>query len=473
MLDSRLLRGVVFCGIATVLGGAVVAAEPYEPKTELGFLFGATLPDRELTGDPDDFGPWGPSVGVRFAHRFGDSFNWFGDATASRHGDNHLASGDVKIGDIRTGVELFMGRSWGGRWFVQGAGGWAKVNYGTSVLDFDQPMVSAGFGQRWLLDRAGFWRWEARVNRLVAQDALNGADIANVQVLLGWAMPLGGPPPDEDADGVTDKADRCPGTPRGAVVDANGCPSDADGDGVFDGLDRCPNTPRGAKVDAGGCPVDTDGDGVFDGIDRCANTPRGAVVDATGCPKDADGDGVFDGIDRCPDTPAGAKVDPTGCPLDSDGDGVWDGIDRCPGTPKGTQIDATGCPIALAPPPKVESPFIPAPKAPVVLKGVNFATDSAILTDESRAILDQVATSLKANPDVKVEVAGHTDASGSDRHNQVLSQYRAETVRDYLVGAGVPASQIEAKGYGEAEPIDTNNTAAGKARNRRVELRRL
>ena len=148
MRDCKRLRVLVLCGIAIWFGAAAFAAEPYEPKTELGFLFGATLPDRELTGDPGDFGKWGPSVGVRYAHRFGDSFNWFADATASRHGDNNLSSGDVKIGDIRTGVELFVGRSWGGRWFVQGAGGWSKVNYGTSVLDFDHPLVSGGFGQR-------------------------------------------------------------------------------------------------------------------------------------------------------------------------------------------------------------------------------------------------------------------------------------------------------------------------------------
>lgn len=90
---------------------------------------------------------------------------------------------------------------------------------------------------------------------------------------------------------------------------------DSDGDGVIDRIDRCPNTPRGARVDSEGCPYDTDGDGVIDGPDQCPNTPAGCVVDARGCPLDADHDGVCDGIDRCPDTPTDKKVDAQGCPL--------------------------------------------------------------------------------------------------------------------------------------------------------------
>jgi len=92
-------------------------------------------------------------------------------------------------------------------------------------------------------------------------------------------------------------------------------PVDSDGDGVFDPTDECPGTPRGATVDARGCPSDSDGDGVYDGIDQCPGTPRGATVDAKGCPFDSDNDGVFDGIDKCPNTPAGTKVDETGCPV--------------------------------------------------------------------------------------------------------------------------------------------------------------
>jgi len=471
MADSRLFRLAGLVAVTAVLGTSAVLAEvPYEPKTEVGFLVGAGLPDRNIVGEPDGYGDVGPVVGVRGAHRFGSFLNWFGDATASWHGDVNFSSGNAELVDLRTGIELFTSSQPKYRWFVAGAAGWSWVDYENDAFDFDRPLVSAGVGQRWLTDRLGFMRWELRVNRPVQNDGLNGADIANAQWLFGWALPIGGPPPDSDADGVPDKTDRCPGTPHMAIVDANGCPTDSDGDGVYDGLDRCPNTPRGAKVDGGGCPLDEDGDGVFDGLDRCPGTPRGARVDSNGCPTDGDGDGVFDGLDRCPDTPRGVKVDASGCPVDSDGDGVLDGVDRCPDTPRGTQVDAQGCPNA---PPKVESPFIPAPKKPVVLEGVTFATDSAALTDASKGILDQVAAGLKDNPDVRVEVAGHTDSSGSDKHNQALSQWRAESVRDYLVRMGVPAAQVQARGYGESQPVAENTTAGGKAKNRRVELRRL
>jgi hypothetical protein len=92
---------------------------------------------------------------------------------------------------------------------------------------------------------------------------------------------------------------------------------------------------------------DTDFDGVPDKDDLCPNTPRGVIVDETGCPVDSDSDGVPDGLDACPNTPAGATVDERGCPMDSDNDGVYDGIDRCPNPPAGVQVDETGCPIEV------------------------------------------------------------------------------------------------------------------------------
>lgn len=90
---------------------------------------------------------------------------------------------------------------------------------------------------------------------------------------------------------------------------------DSDRDGVFDRLDKCPATPRGSKVDRDGCPVDSDGDRVLDFKDRCPETPQGVAVDAQGCPLDSDRDGIVDYKDKCPDTPYGIIVDPKGCPL--------------------------------------------------------------------------------------------------------------------------------------------------------------
>ena len=240
---------------------------------------------------------------------------------------------------------------------------------------------------------------------------------------------------------------------------------DSDGDGVSDQFDRCPDTPQGATVDAQGCPKDPDGDGVFDGLDRCPDTPRGATVDAQGCPKDTDGDGSIDGLDRCPDTPQGATVDADGCPKDTDRDGVHDGLDRCPDTHLGDKVDASGCPLPPPPPLAVQES--------VVLEGVNFETNSAALTTGSPAVLDRVAGTLAKWPEVRIEIGGHTDSKGEAGYNLDLSTRRAVAVRDYLVKKGIDGSRIEVKGHGETAPVADNATEEGRARNRRVELKRI
>jgi PKD repeat protein len=117
--------------------------------------------------------------------------------------------------------------------------------------------------------------------------------------------------------------------------------------------------------------------------------------------------------------------------------------------------------------------FIPTPDKPIVLQGVNFQWNKAVLLEESKQILDRVAESLIAHPDVNIEVGGHCDSDGSDAYNLKLSQRRAGAVRDYLIKKGVPASRMTAKGYGESQPISDNATPEGKAMNRRVELKRM
>lgn len=237
---------------------------------------------------------------------------------------------------------------------------------------------------------------------------------------------------------------------------------DRDQDGVPDSADQCPATPVGDKVDASGCslPKDADGDGVTDNLDRCPATPAGDRVDATGCslPKDADGDGVVDAADKCPNTPAGTAVDATGCPADSDGDGVLNAVDKCPDTPAGTTVDAVGCAALFQ------------AGQPLVLEGVNFETGKAVLLPASTAVLDRVAESLANNPDVTVEVGGHTDNTGSRATNTRLSAARANAVRDYLIGKGIDGARLTAKGYGPDQPVQENTTVAGRAANRRVEL---
>ncbi len=169
---------------------------------------------------------------------------------------------------------------------------------------------------------------------------------------------------------------------------------------------------------------------------------------------DADGDGVPDSRDRCPNTPAGVAVDQYGCSLDSDGDGVPNTRDKCPDTRAGAVVDLDGCEV----------------EAVIELKGVHFDFDRATLKPEAAAILDQAAALLADHERVMVEVAGHTDSVGSDSYNQGLSERRANTVRDYLMGKGISASRLTAAGYGEARPVATNDTKDGRHENRRVEL---
>ena len=279
----------------------------------------------------------------------------------------------------------------------------------------------------------------------------------------GARVDSNGCPVDSDGDGVADYMDKCPNTPRGARVDATGCPVDSDKDGVADYMDKCPNTPAGVKVDAAGCPLDTDKDGVADYLDKCPNTPAGFKVDATGCPVDIDSDkdGVPDRLDKCPNTPAGVKVDAAGCPLDSDNDGVADYLDKCPGTPAGVKVDANGCKILFE-----------GLKKNLVLEGVNFENNRASLTADSYETLNGVASSLVANPDVKIAIEGFTDNRGSAVANRKLSLARANSVREYMISKGVDGARIATKGFGPARPVAPNTTEVGRSQNRRVELRR-
>jgi OOP family OmpA-OmpF porin len=201
---------------------------------------------------------------------------------------------------------------------------------------------------------------------------------------------------------------------------------------------------------------DSDGDGVMDSADACPGTAAGTLVDARGCPRDSDGDGVVDGDDACPGTPRGTPVDARGCPRDEDRDGVIDPRDRCPGTPSGVSVDASGCP-------EVGETLIR-------LDNIEFALDSAELSPAARRELDRAAGLLESQSSVRVRVEGHTDSSGSEAYNQGLSERRARAVVDYLIGEGIAAGRLEARGFGESQPIADNDSEAGRARNRRVDF---
>ena len=148
----------------------------------------------------------------------------------------------------------------------------------------------------------------------------------------------------------------------------------------------------------------------------------------------------------------------------------------CPVPAPPAQIAAASEPVAVAPaapaPAYVAPAPTPAPAAPqkLVLEGVNFDFDKATLRQEDIAIIDRDVTSLDSWGNANIEVAGHTDSRGSDAYNMNLSQQRAEAVRTYLVGKGIAADRLSAKGYGESQPVADNATDEGRFKNRRVEL---
>ena len=212
-------------------------------------------------------------------------------------------------------------------------------------------------------------------------------------------------------------------------------------------------------------PIDSDGDGIFDPDDACVNEPEtfNDFEDEDGCPEsDRDGDGFWDSQDSCPDE---AGVDPDGCPIrDTDGDGILDPDDACvdePETFNGFE-DSDGCPDEL---PEAIQKFTG------TIAGITFDTNKATIRRSSLPTLDEAVKILKEYPDVRIEIAGHTDDRGKRDHNLNLSRERAEAVKSYLSGMGIAEDRISTAGFGPDVPIDTNDTRAGRANNRRIEFR--
>ncbi|MBW2642104.1 MAG: OmpA family protein [Deltaproteobacteria bacterium] len=205
--------------------------------------------------------------------------------------------------------------------------------------------------------------------------------------------------------------------------------------------------------------------GALDAAQRAIGTsPLGAAINAAaGDLKKSEGQIaviiVSDGeeMDATPITAAknmkakfGDRVKPVAKPMDSDGDGVTDDKDQCPNTPKGATVDARGCWTYAA----------------VVM----YDFDSAEIKSEAYPMLDEAVLILGKNPELKVEIDGHTDNVGPAAYNMNLSERRAKAVMQYFVDKGVEAQRLTTKGFGSTNPAASNDTKEGRAKNRRVEL---
>lgn len=318
--------------------------------------------------------------------------------------------------------------------FVLGGVGALGVSSDREALGDDADLaVHFGGGLKLFVHRRVVLRIDARDYVSARRGVRNGLAhmgefTAGIGLVLGRSRASAEPiPRDRDRDGFRDRDDGCPDT---AGIAPDGCPpSDRDGDGFVDAHDACPTQ---VGVAPQGCPIpDSDNDGFSDPEDRCPHEP-GVAPD--GCPhRDTDDDGFLDHEDACVDAPEthNGFEDEDGCP-----DVVPDDVEAYSG----------------------------------VIAGIYFDSNRAVVRPTSKPTLDAAVDILRRFPSISIEISGHTDARGDRTYNMDLSARRAEAVRAYLIEHGIEADRIQTRGAGPDEPIDTNRTAKGRARNRRIEF---
>lgn len=341
--------------------------------------------------------------------------------------------------------------------------------------------VPAGIGMEFMIDDIVAFEMSGGYNYTFKDNlnAFEGDDKkdAYFNVLAGLTVTGESGSSDPDGDGLTNKEEKELGTdPRVA---------DSDGDRLNDGTEV--RTYKTSPLNA-----DSDGDGIGDGdeVTKYKTDPNKADTDADGLKDgdeimkhktdpikaDTDGDGLNDG-----DEVMNYKTDPL--KADTDGDGVKDGdevnryktdplrMDTDAGTANdGMEINRGTDPLNAADDiPKKEEITVEVGKS-IVLEGVVFSTGKAVITPESEDILTMVFNTLDQNPDIEVEIQGHTDNVGKKSSNQRLSLARAEAVKAWLVNKGIAEKRITTKGFGPDRPIALNTTAEGRQKNRRIEF---
>ena len=325
---------------------------------------------------------------------------------------------------------------------------------------------------------------------------------------------------DPDKDGLITKLEKELGTdPKNADTDKDGLndgaevnqyktsplKADTDGDGLNDGVEVNQHNTDPNKMDTDGdglndgvevnqhktypLNADTDGDGLNDGVEVNQHKTNplkddtdgdglkdGAEVQYKSDPlqTDTDGDGLGDGVEVNQH-----KTDPAKADTDSDGLSDGEEINKYKTSP--LKIDSDGGGMAdgaevksgtnpLDPKDDITSTIVLEKGKKVILRGINFELNKATLTGDSKYILEEAYKAMVANPDVQIEISGHTDSSGSDKYNQSLSLQRAQSVKNWLMQKGVAGNRMKTVGKGEKEPVANNNTAEGRAENRRIEF---
>src|SRR5690554_4521086 len=325
-----------------------------------------------------------------------------------------------------------FGNAIGSKWFdpaVHVGGGYTFLGKASSAH------VGGGLGITfWLTENIGLNVASTYKHQFEDDGVVRGNDISvptHLQHTAGVTFRFGGK--DTDGDGILDKYDDCP--EEAGLKQFNGCP-DTDGDGIPDREDACPDIFGDPEFN--GCP-DSDGDGVPDHEDACP-----------------------DHLDECPNEagPASNNGCPVPPPADRDGDGVPDDVDECPDV--AGPASNNGCP-------EVKDEHIK--QLNDYGKTILFNTGKSTFQNVSYSALDSMVEVMKQFPNAKFAVEGHTDSTGSDRINDPLSEDRANAVKDYLISKGIAANRLTAEGFGSKRPIDDNKTVAGRANNRRTEIK--
>ena len=398
-----------------------------------------------VTGSSNKISKWNPNL-----HSAGINFETSGEeATTVEELMYYGLDGMVKYSFSEllnsTKVEPFVGFGGGYTWMEQ------PENTGDS---YESSTDLAGLATMNLTVGLSYW-----INDLVGITAQSGLKNSFDEVVLvdhfqhsvGLTIKFGGK--DSDGDGVYDKFDICPDV--AGLAEFNGCP-DSDSDGIQDSEDTCPNQAGSAEYN--GCP-DSDGDGISDNNDTCPNEAGTKAL--SGCP-DADADGVANAQDGCPNE--AGPVANNGCPWkDGDSDGVLDKDDNCPNE-AGT-VANNGCPEVVLPSEEEQAQLISYSRT------INFALGKSTFRKSAISTLQAINAILTAYPKANFVVEGHTDSIGSEAFNQKLSEERASKVVGYLTNNGVDSERLKSVGFGETTPIKSNTTAAGRATNRRFEVK--
>ena len=361
--------------------------------------------------------------------------------------DNELISPDDVDGEVYIGLDLGVNYHLNSLW------------NGMNWLD---PYLRANAGNNWMMNESSlvaggglginFWlnnNVALKVQSVFKNNFAEELENANYfQNTLGLTFAFGGT--DTDGDGIYDKYDACPEV--AGLEEFKGCP-DTDGDGIEDAKDDCPEVA--GLLEYNGC-ADTDGDGVSDNKDECVDVA--GLKELAGCP-DADADGIADAKDGCPQV-AGPAAN-NGCPWpDTDGDSVLDKDDQCVDV-AGT-VANNGCP---------EATEVVVAKLNAYAKTILFDSGRSSFKEQAYSALTAMNAIFKEYPSAKFDLGGHTDSAGGAKINQLLSERRVNAVRDWFIANGIAADRLTATGYGETTPIDSNRTRAGRANNRRVEVK--